>query len=514
MKKRNLVLHTAIAAAMLSLLGSAQATTVTATAPVFAKELLLGTSPAATALTMPTITVVANAAVPANSILFVYVKLNGASVSTMPTVTGTAATIVSQGDGSGPAGAGSGLLLIDSRSAGSTTATANPAAVGAGVDYVVFQIQNNATAIGIGGTLATITGLAVNNAVALLTAPITATASVGIGAPTSRFGALPTTASNFDATSTPVNVATNAQGITLTSVASTNAGKIDLAATPAATAFDASAISTNTISLGAITATDGSAVQANGVAYTAATQVTGGNKLSAVITAPAGFFAPLGTTGQLWLQSPACTTAGATGAAGTALTGSPSTVFATAALAAAATSVTLTATALPPSGAAINVCMGVTKTIAITEAAPTSIATLIHAATTVDSSETSTTSLYSVLRNGAMYDVRSYVPKSVVGYTSFIRMINTGSIAGAVVSGQFINADGSSVGTSFPLTTLAAGGSITMSSTDIEAIMGAPVGGVTARPRLRLTAPTNGLSVQSQLSNNASGVFTDFNGAQ
>ena len=53
-----------------------------------------------------------------------------------------------------------------------------------------------------------------------------------------------------------------------------------------------------------------------------------------------------------------------------------------------------------------------------------------------------------------------------------------------------------------------------MSSTDIEAIMGAPVGGVTARPRLRLSAPTNGLSVQSQLSNNASGVFTDFNGAQ
>lgn len=523
MKQRNLVLHTAVAAALLSLFGSVQATTTSTltTAPVFARELLLGSTPNATALTIPAanaIKVVANVAIPANSTVYVYVKLSGASISTIPSVIPTGAnTTVRQADGSGGSAAGA-TLTLSALSLGSSTATSNPGAVGAGVDYVVFQLNTNSDVIGVGGTIATV-GVAVplvlNNAAALLVAPITVTGSVGIGAPASRFGALAASASNYDATSASVSIATQAQGITFAAAASTNAGKIDLTSIPVATLFDASAVNTNTINLGTMTATNGATVLADGAsAYTIASQVTAATTLTGTVTAPAGFFAPLGTTGQLWLQASGCTAAGGTGAAsGSALAGSPSTVFTTAALAAAATSVSLVGTATPTTAIPYNICMGISKTIAASAGTPTLAGTLVHATTAVDSNETVAANLYSLGLNGSQRDVRSYIPASTVGYTSFVRVINSGVIA-APVSGQWIYENGTSGTAAVLIASHPAGGAVTLNSVQIEAALGAPSVIGNNRPRLRLTAPTTALEAQSFFLTNANGNFSDVSGAQ
>ena len=87
MKKQTLVLNAAISAALGLMALNAQATTTSATATVFAKEILQGTTPNATALTLPNLTVVSNVAIPANSTVYLYIKLTGGSLSAQPVVT-------------------------------------------------------------------------------------------------------------------------------------------------------------------------------------------------------------------------------------------------------------------------------------------------------------------------------------------------------------------------------------------------------------------------------------------
>lgn len=518
MKKSNVILQAAIASALLLMVGSAQAATVSVTAPVFAKELLQGSTPAATALIFPTanaITVVSNVSIPASSTVYVYVKLTGASISTIPSVAPPNALALIE------AGAAGTSVTLTAANLGTTTGSVNPAAVGAGVDYIVFKLVTGTTPVGVGGTVAIIGGVAsgggtsvplqVNNAAALLTAPITVTASVGIGAPATRFGTLPAAASNYDATSTAVNLATQAQGITLVAAASTSAGTIDLSATPPGSLF-ASAFNTNTIDLGSMTATNGTAVQADGAtAYSIASQVTAATKLTAIVTAPAGFFAPLGTSGQLWLEDGACTAASATGAAsGAAMVGSPSTVFGSTALASAATSVALNGTAVPVSATVYHVCMGITKTIAAIEGTPTLAGTLVHALTTVDSSETVAATLWALAYNGTSTAVRLYVPASKIGFAQNIRVVNTGAAA-APITFTMIGENGATIGVPYTTPILGVGLSTRVTQAALEAGVGvAPVS--SARPRLTITAPTNALEVQSLMYSN--GVFTNMSGLE
>ena len=513
MKKRNLVIHTAVASALLAMLGSVQATTVSAVAPAYAKELLLGTTPNATALTLPTATIVANVSIPANSTVYVYLKLSGASISTMPTVTGAASVGISNADGTGTVVAGVGATLSAGLSAGSSTGTANPTVVAAGVDYVVFQVSTNAAVIGVGGTIATVTGLAVNNATALLTAPITVTASVGIGAPASRFGALATTASNYDATSTAASVATSVQGITIAAVPTSSAGLIDLTASPVGSRFTSAAISTTTAKLGTVTVTEaGTARNSNGTTVYTQALVTTATGFSAAVTAPAGFFAALGTTGVLTLDaSSTCTTAGGTN-------GMVSAVFATAAAAAAATTVAIPSTSLPTSTTSYTLCMilPAANTVALIAATPTVTAAVsrVTTGTALDSANAlAATNLYTLALNGAQREVRTYIPVATVGYTSFVRVINTGSLA-ANISGQWVYGDGTTGTSATMVTSLASGASVTLTSTQVEAALGAPTVVGNNRPRLRVTAPTNGMDVQSFMLTNANGNFSDVTGAQ
>jgi len=523
MKKSNVILQAAVASALMAMVGASQATTVSTltTAPVFAKELLQGSTPNATALIIPAanaISITSNVSIPANSTVYVYVKLSGASIKVIPTVIPAAAltaTKIAHSDGSGAALGSFALTAVD---LGSTTGTANPTAVGAGVDYLVFQVNTNADVVGVGAELVRIgvaTPLQIDNATALLTAPVTVTASIGIGAPTSRFGALAASASNHDTTSTAVNVATSAQGITVTAAADTSTtAKIDLTATPVATLFTG-AINTNTIQLGSITATNGTAKQADGAtAYTIASQAGAATTLVGTVTAPAGFFAPLGTTGQLWLQPTSCTAAGVTGAAaGTALAASASTVFTTTALAAAATSVAMTATTgVPVSGTVYGICMGITKTIAAIEGTPSFSGSLKHTATAVDSDNAiAAISLYALTKNGSTKYVRNYVPAALTGYPMTVRVSNTGSVA-APVTITMTGEDGAQKGTAYTTTQFAVGETRRILQSDIETGTGYTPA-ATERPRLTVTAPTNTMDVQTFINTPGHG-FTNLSGTE
>lgn len=523
MKKSNVIIQAAIASALFAMVGSAQATTVStvATSPIFAKELLQGSTPNATALTIPAaqaIVVTSNVSIPANSTVYVYVKLNGASISTIPSVIPaaalTAATIRhSDGTGAAAAGATQTLTALD---LGTTTGTANPTAVGAGVDYVVFQVNTNTSVVGVGGELCRIgvaVPLAVNNATALLTAPLTATASVGVGAPTSRFGALPAAASSHDATSAATSFATAVQGITLTATANTNAGKIDLTATPVASQFTttgtSAAVSTILANLGSLTATNVASVQADGAtAYTMA-NMAGATGLNATVAAPAGFFAALGTTGKMELDSSAiCANAGGSN-------GMTSTAFTTAGLALAATSVAIPSTALPISTTPYYLCMRLpahtTTSVALLEGTPTIAATITHTATTVDSNTSVTaTSMFALVKNGSTSYVRNYVPAAVTGFVEIVRISNTGAIA-APVTITMNSESGAQIGSAYTTASLAAGATIRLTQAVIEAGVGGTLAS-TDRPRLTVTAPTNGMDVQSIMFSN--GVYTNLSGTE
>jgi hypothetical protein len=101
--------------------------------------------------------------------------------------------------------------------------------------------------------------------------------------------------------------------------------------------------------------------------------------------------------------------------------------------------------------------------------------------------------------NGSQVDVRNYVPAAVTGWTTIVRVINTGTVA-AKVSGAVIDETTGAVGTAGTLvTSLAAGAAATLNSTDIEAALG-PIGSA-ARPRIRITAPTNTMDVQTYVFN-------------
>ena len=137
----------------------------------------------------------------------------------------------------------------------------------------------------------------------------------------------------------------------------------------------------------------------------------------------------------------------------------------------------------------------------------------LGAAAASDSAQTiASANLLALTSNGQQVDVRSYIPASTAGYTTYIRVINTGSVS-AALTGSFLNADGTT-GSPATLATMAAGSATTFTSSQIEAILGAPVGGSTVRPRLRLSAPTTGMNAQSFILTNANGTFSDVTGAQ
>ena len=502
MKKRNVILHTAIASALLTMAGVSSAGTLATTFNTYASE-VFGAGSAATAITPTPITYQFGVPVAANQVVSIYVQLSGGAKF----VTGKVA----------PAD----LTCLDAASTAITATTGAPSTDGT---YAVFSVNTGASGLNTNSTCTYIPkGASVDNANVALSASggvITSTWTNDTAAVS--LAAVPTGGTNFDTAGTHVgNIAQSAAAITATYIASSafpftpvggaatgaaETKKINVAATPTAALFTvgSNGAATNTVNLGALLFAETAGIQDDGAGFDYALGKATDTGLSAVITGDFSLAEAAAASKGVFLATDlACTAQIAAPAAGavTYNTGK--------------TTATISGGTRPTVNVPMYVCMTVkpTNTTAITPTAYSATASLAKTAATELATVVASTPLLATALNGSTVDVRSYIPAATVGYTSFVRVINTGSVT-APVTGVWLYENGT-VGTSGTLiASLTAGGSTTLSSAQVEAALGAPtvIGG--NRPRLRVAAATNALQAQSFFLTNANGNFSDVTGAQ
>jgi len=502
MKKRNVILHTAIASALLTMAGVSSAGTLATTFKTYASE-VFGAGSAATAITPTPITYQFGVPVAANQVVSIYVQLSGGAKF----VTGKVA----------PAD----LTCLDAASTAITATTGAPSTDGT---YAVFSVNTGASGLNTNSTCTYIPkGASVDNANVALSASggvITSTWTNDTAAVS--LAAVPTGGTNFDTAGTHVgNIAQSAAAITATYIASSafpftpvggaatgaaETKKINVAATPTAALFTvgSNGAATNTVNLGALLFAETAGIQDDGAGFDYALGKATDTGLSAVITGDFSLAEAAAASKGVFLATDlACTAQIAAPAAGavTYNTGK--------------TTATISGGTRPTVNVPMYVCMTVkpTNTTAITPTAYSATASLAKTAATELATVVASTPLLATALNGSTVDVRSYIPAATVGYTSFVRVINTGSVT-APVTGVWLYENGT-VGTSGTLiASLTAGGSTTLSSAQVEAALGAPtvIGG--NRPRLRVAAATNALQAQSFFLTNANGNFSDVTGAQ
>ena len=499
MKKRNLVLHTAIAAALVSLFVGANANAAVSignTPTKFASEVFKGTAPN-TSVLVPVTATTSSVGIASGSTFSVVYQLNNGA--TWDNSVGTSSAFSSPGQGTNA------TFAVNYFNSGGATVTNSSSGVASNADVAIVSVSTSANGIAVGATVASILVTNKIHAAALATpGSISVTGTTYSGALT----ALPASGTvPLDATSVATPLITSLVGITLSGAAATSGSqKVDLTANPVGAQFITTAgVRSNVVTLGSVTSTVNSGSAKDSSVSTAYT-VTG-KYFNVILTAPAGVFGAMNSTKKAWLEPSGCTAG-----AGSALAGSPS-LFASAAAAAAATSLTLTATTAATSATAYNVCMEVDGVTPITPGTITA-ATTYGAAAAQDQAQTlASLPLMTLGFNGSQRDVRSYIPAGSVGYTSFVRTINTGSVS-AAVTGQWLYENGTTSTPATLIASLVGGASSTLSSAQVEAVLGAPTVIGSNRPRLRLTAPTNSLDVQSFFLTNATGNFSDVTGAQ
>lgn len=508
MKKRNLIIQAAVIAAFGAVCLSANAGTL-ATAVVggtlFAAEdfgtYTAGITPGAATYTVGTTNgIVVNA----GGKIYVTVRLTNGTFKSGQPVGGVGGDIA--GTAIDVGGAGNGVVGTPVVSTDKTTAMI-PITYTAGVT------------LGVGSTfMYTPTALAIEGVTATLaTAGNTVSATVAMSAIAPVVQAPSTTtspntgtaiASDIDAPAATAVIAKSAQGVT-TAISALPAytGKIDLTATPPASRY---VLADGTLpanaALGSVTFTNAAtaANQYDGTTtYTIAKALTGAgaNKTTVVVTPGTGQAFPIGA--KLSYGSTSCTTPlGALTAFTAATSVTPATLIVADADIATATAL-FVCLSTPSTG---NVAAPITATIK---------ATLGPLAATYVA-DTATATGYSLTYNGSQSDIRTYVPAGAAGYTSYVRVINTGAVS-AAVNVAVIDPVTGTASAAVSMGTLAAGAATTLSSTQVEALAGfnggtALVG--TSRPRLRFTAPTNGMTVQSFLLTNANGNFSLVSGGE
>nr|WP_295782631.1 hypothetical protein [Rhodoferax sp.] len=258
--------------------------------------------------------------------------------------------------------------------------------------------------------------------------------------------------------------------------------KIDLSAVSPGSRFTSTGTLTSSATLanlGSVTFTDVAGIKKTDGAtdYTIAGTWATATSLSGTVT---GVF-KTGATGLLTTNT-TCAAAIGAGSVG--------------ALNAGLTTLTFTAASIAATNVPTYICYVAPATVgAIPLTAPTASFSIAKA-TATDAASTAAGALYSLVNNGQTVDVRSYIPAVTPGYTSFVRVINSGAVS-AAITGQWLYQDGTTSAAA-ALTTLPAGGAATLSSAQVETALGAPNAAIGAnRPRLRLTGPTNGLQAQS-----------------
>lgn len=502
MKKSNVILQAAIASALLAMVGSANAGTISAANTVFASQNFRSTNGTAVTITPGAVTYSTSSSLTVNPSTHLYfvMRLTSGTFNATPAV----ATFTLAGTTAGAAAAGAAPGLVVTRSADNSTLLLD------------FTTQTGATTLlGLGAMTWTpaANAIATDNAAmsvpgATVSATTVLTLSTVSAANLQSTVALPT---SVDLPSATGAIATSTSAIAgSVSALSTYTNKIDLTATPVATDYSLRVVGTNDgMALGAVTFTTTTGrKQIDGTTdYTLEADSTNATSTATITATPGtGQAWPIGAT--LWtdITSTGCIIANklAETAAVTLTTSTTAKTFAV-------TAGNLT------SGTAINVCMSrdTTATTAAARSAITPITATLTGATVpvaADAPVTVTGTGYPVTYNGSQTDVRNYVPAAATGYNTFVRVINTGSVS-AAISAARIDPTTGTAGTSCTLGTLAAGAARNFTPTEIEATACLGAFASTDRPRLRITAPTNGMEVQTFLAL-PSGDITDMTGAQ
>ena len=99
---------------------------------------------------------------------------------------------------------------------------------------------------------------------------------------------------------------------------------------------------------------------------------------------------------------------------------------------------------------------------------------------------------------GSSVDVPTYVPAASVAYTSFLRIINTGSTATPVIATLLDGTTGAAGASATVIASLPGLAASTLTSTQIEAALGVRIAAAD-RPRIRLSSAASTLEVQSFL---------------
>ena len=341
--------------------------------------------------------------------------------------------------------------------------------------------------IGVGGTIVYTPASGAIDTVktALATAGGTVSATGSLSALAATAAPDATTAQPSDVDGSPANavIAKSVQAITASvSNLPSNTDKIDLTVTPPASAYTPNAYAR----LGSVTFTEVAAQNPNGTtAFTIALANAVGTA-TVVATPASGQSFPEGATLKV-------------GAATCADLGSPSstkTFDATNASAAASLTVPIASVA---SGTPLYLCLsapGSGKTASPITANIT--AELLNNVVVATAGKTTTAGAgYALKYNGTQIDVTNYVPAAVTGWEQYIRVANSGALA-APVTAAFIDEATGAVGTSAVIiSSLPAGAVKNLKASDIEAALGAQAD--SKRPRLRITAPSNSLTVQNML---------------
>ena len=294
----------------------------------------------------------------------------------------------------------------------------------------------------------------------------------------------------LDAPVPSATLATSAKAINGVISASASTTKIDLTASPAASAFTAARATLGKIEFTNVASTQN--IRAGNADYTLLAGSGGAvnTGVSVVVTPGAGQAFPIGSTltlntAETCLVGTDLTTTGSGTTAFTSVTALTAKTVATTTAVATATPVYVCM--LPPSAG--NTAAPLTASLAAT----------VAPASTKDLIATASGTGYALDYNGSVVEVTSYWPGALnaFSYKGYLKITNTGTVT-AQISGQHRNNAGALTGTATPLITLAAGESTLMSSVQIDALLGPNPSNLT-QGRIRISAPTNGLRVQSLL---------------
>ena len=162
-----------------------------------------------------------------------------------------------------------------------------------------------------------------------------------------------------------------------------------------------------------------------------------------------------------------------------------------------------------------HICYHVTGTTQIGEVTGIAVAGLLNSSNGGRNDQTVaiTGSLANVVNDGTVIDARIYIPVSVnqFGYGMSLRVINTGSNA-AEIFAQYIYNDGTLSTQGKVSNAVPVGGYVMLDNTQIEAAIGAPDAAKGSNPRVKITAPTSSLRVQTFMRTN--GIWAEVSGGQ